>query len=241
MPVAWKTASNEAGEVRSVVAEQESDVLEPLAEGEGEVAGLLHGPLAGGVGGDAAEVHPAGAVLDEHQHVHALQQHGVHVQEVDREDPGGLGVQELPPRRARAARRRIDPDQDERRCQTLPQEERLRERNQSADVEERRRHSRFSRHQHGGGGRQTHGPDCTQAKITGSACGAIVHSFHPIGHLPHEQSAEDQAQSPRDQRSQHGEQRDHRDRAAPGVLGIPGQPANGAIHQRRGWRPHSRQ
>jgi len=30
------------------------------------------------------------------------------VQEVDREDPGGLGVQELPPGRARPARRRID-------------------------------------------------------------------------------------------------------------------------------------
>jgi hypothetical protein len=45
-------------------------------------------------------VHPAGAVLDEHQHVPALQQHGVHVQEINREDPGSLGVQELPPRRA---------------------------------------------------------------------------------------------------------------------------------------------
>jgi hypothetical protein len=33
-----------------------------------------HCPLAGGVRGDAAEVHPAGAVLDEHQDV----------QEVDR-------------------------------------------------------------------------------------------------------------------------------------------------------------
>jgi hypothetical protein len=30
------------------------------------------------------------------------------VQETDREDPGGLGVQELPPGGARAARRRID-------------------------------------------------------------------------------------------------------------------------------------
>jgi len=37
---------------------------------------------------------------DEHQHVHALQQLGIHVQEIDREDPGGLGVQELPPCRA---------------------------------------------------------------------------------------------------------------------------------------------
>jgi len=71
-------------------------VLEPLAEGEGEVAGLLHGPFAGGVRGDAAEVHPAGAVLDEHQDVQPFQQHGVNVQEVDCENPGGLGVQELP-------------------------------------------------------------------------------------------------------------------------------------------------
>ena len=83
-------------------------VLEPLAEGEGEVAGLLHRPLAGGVRGDAAQMHPAGAVLDEYQDIQSLQQHGVHVQEVDREDPGGLGVQELPPGRARAARRRAD-------------------------------------------------------------------------------------------------------------------------------------
>ena len=37
-----------------------------------------------------------------------FQQHGVDVQEVDCEDPGGLGVQELPPGRARAARRRAD-------------------------------------------------------------------------------------------------------------------------------------
>jgi len=49
-------------------------------------------------------VHPAGAVLDKHQHVHALQQHRVHVQEVHREDPGSLGVQELPPLRHEVAR-----------------------------------------------------------------------------------------------------------------------------------------
>ena len=92
------------GEVRAAVAEQEPDVLEPPAEGEGEVAGLLHGPRTGRVRGDAADVHPAGAVLDEHQDVQSSQQQGVCVQEIDREDPGGLGVQELPPGRARAAR-----------------------------------------------------------------------------------------------------------------------------------------
>ena len=62
--------------------------------------GLLHGPVAARVGGDAAEVHPAGAVLNEYQNVQSSQQRGVHVQEVDREDPSGLGVQELPPGRA---------------------------------------------------------------------------------------------------------------------------------------------
>jgi hypothetical protein len=53
-------------------------------------------------------VHPAGAVLDEHQHVQPYQPHRIHVQEVNGQDPGGLGAQELAPRRARAARRRID-------------------------------------------------------------------------------------------------------------------------------------
>ena len=68
VPVAWKTASKDA-EVRAAVLDQETEVPEPLAEVEGQVAGLLHRPLARRVGGDSADVHPAGAVLDEHQHV----------------------------------------------------------------------------------------------------------------------------------------------------------------------------
>ena len=67
------------------------------------VAGLLHGPLARRAGGDPADVHPAGVMFDEYQDIDALQQHGVHVQEVDREDPGCLGVQEQ--RRAGPVRR----------------------------------------------------------------------------------------------------------------------------------------
>src|SRR6266704_4560470 len=35
-----------AGEFRPAVADQEPNVLEPLAETEGQVAGLLHSPLA---------------------------------------------------------------------------------------------------------------------------------------------------------------------------------------------------
>jgi hypothetical protein len=49
---------------------------------------------------DTAQVHPAGAMLDEHQDVQSLEQHGVRVLEVHGEDPGSLGAQELPPRRA---------------------------------------------------------------------------------------------------------------------------------------------
>ena len=93
-------AVERGGEVRSAVVDQELNVFEPLVEGEGEIAGLLHGPLAGGMCGDASEVHPAGAIPDEHQDVQSLQQDGIDMQEVDREDPGGLGVQELLPGRA---------------------------------------------------------------------------------------------------------------------------------------------
>jgi hypothetical protein len=35
-------------------------------------------------------------VLDEHPDIQALQQHGIHVPEIGSEDPGGLGMQELP-------------------------------------------------------------------------------------------------------------------------------------------------
>jgi hypothetical protein len=73
--------------------EHELDAVEPLAEAHCEVAGQLHRPLARRVRGDAAEVHPAGAVLDRYQDVQSLQQHGVHVQEVHREDPGGLRME----------------------------------------------------------------------------------------------------------------------------------------------------
>ena len=69
---------------------------------------LLHRPFARGVRGDAAQVHPAGAVLDKYQDVKSFHQHGVCVQEVHRDDPGGLRAEELPLARARAARRWID-------------------------------------------------------------------------------------------------------------------------------------
>jgi hypothetical protein len=54
-------------------------------------------------------VDAAGAVLDDDQSVEAVEQHSVHVDEVDCNDAVSLGVKELPPGRAGAARRWVDP------------------------------------------------------------------------------------------------------------------------------------
>jgi hypothetical protein len=83
-----------------VVADQVPEACEPLIQIQGEVAGLLHSPRAGRVCGGAGQVHRAGAVPGEHQHVPPFQQHRVSVREVGGQDRGGVGVQELPPCRA---------------------------------------------------------------------------------------------------------------------------------------------
>ncbi len=58
---------------------------------------------------DASQMNPAGAVLDDDQGIEAPEQHGVHMDEVGREDAAGRGGQELLPGRASAVRRGIDP------------------------------------------------------------------------------------------------------------------------------------
>jgi hypothetical protein len=57
-----------------------------------EVTGLLGHPFPCRVGGDARQVHPPDAVLNEEQHVEATQEHGAGVKEVRRKDRPGLGV-----------------------------------------------------------------------------------------------------------------------------------------------------
>ncbi len=96
-------------EVRAAIADHELDVRKPLAEAEGQVTGPLHGLLAGGVRGDAAKMHPAGAVLDEHQHIQSFSSTVSTCRKAGRDDPGGLGMKKLTPRRTRPARRRIGP------------------------------------------------------------------------------------------------------------------------------------
>ena len=53
------------------------------------------------VGGEAQDVHAAGPDLYHEEHVQALEEHGVNVQEIAGQDAGCLGGQELPPGRRR--------------------------------------------------------------------------------------------------------------------------------------------
>jgi hypothetical protein len=68
-----------------------------LLEVQQQVPGLLGHPLARAVGGDPGQVHAAGAVLDEEQHVQPAQDHGAGLEEVHRQDRLRLGLQERPP------------------------------------------------------------------------------------------------------------------------------------------------
>jgi hypothetical protein len=82
-----------------LVADQEPEVRGPVTEVHQEVPDLLRGPLPVGVGGQAGDVHVAGAGLHDERAVQALEgDRAVHVEEVDRKYRRGLGVQKRPPR-----------------------------------------------------------------------------------------------------------------------------------------------
>ena len=58
---------------------------------------------------DTGEVNAAGAVLDDDQGVDAPEQHGIHMDEIDRKNPAGLRGQDLLPGRPFAAGCGADP------------------------------------------------------------------------------------------------------------------------------------
>ena len=60
-----------------------------------QVAGLLGEPGAGGVGGDAEDVHAAGGVLDDEERVQPVQGDRVEVEQVAGQDRVRLRAQEL--------------------------------------------------------------------------------------------------------------------------------------------------
>ncbi len=85
------------GELGVPVPDQELEALGLIIEVHQQIPGLLGHPLPRRVSGDPGQVHAAGAVLDEEQHVQALQEYGIDVEEVDRQDRLRLGVRERPP------------------------------------------------------------------------------------------------------------------------------------------------
>jgi hypothetical protein len=101
------------GELAVAVAEQEPEAGLLIKRAK-EIPGLLGDPGAGGVGGDAGEMHTPGVQLDEEQHIQPVQEHGVHGEEVTGQDAGGLPAQERPPGGGSRSRRRLEtvPAQD---------------------------------------------------------------------------------------------------------------------------------
>jgi len=96
-----------ARELGVPVPEEEPDALQ--ASLDGEVPGLLGDPRRVGMGGDAGQVDPAGAELDEEQDVHGPEPGGLHGEEVAGPDPLGLGPEEFGPGRPVAPGCRTDP------------------------------------------------------------------------------------------------------------------------------------
>jgi hypothetical protein len=84
------------GELRVPIANQELEMLDVVGQLHEQVAGLLGRPYPGRVGGHPEDVDPAGGKLDHKQHVQALEQDRVDLEEVARQHALGLRGQELP-------------------------------------------------------------------------------------------------------------------------------------------------
>ena len=104
------------GEVRAVVADHELDPVRMLAEIHEQVAGLLGGPVPGGMQHDSENPDAPTGVLDHGQDIGLGPIEQVRREEVARQDRLGLGTQEQRPGRAGPPRRRIDAS----RVQDLP-------------------------------------------------------------------------------------------------------------------------
>ena len=62
----------------------------------------------GRVGGHPAEMNSPGGDLDDERDVEPAQEYGVYAREVGRDDPSGLGAEELDPRRSGAVTGGVD-------------------------------------------------------------------------------------------------------------------------------------
>ncbi len=96
------------GELRVPVTDEELELPDAVCQAHDQVAGLLGHPRPGRAGGHAQDVDTTGSKLDHEQHMQALEQDGVDVEEVAGQDSLGLRGQELPPSQPGAAGCRVD-------------------------------------------------------------------------------------------------------------------------------------
>jgi hypothetical protein len=86
-----------AGELGVTIPDEEAECLGPVAEVHDKVAGLLSGPRAVGMLGDADDSHVPVGHFHHEQHVQAAQEDCVNVEEVAGQQPLRLCTQERPP------------------------------------------------------------------------------------------------------------------------------------------------
>lgn len=91
-------------ELRIPIANQEPKPVDAVCQVYEQIAGLLSYPQPGRIGRYPENVDPAGGKLDHEQHVQALEQDRVDVEEVGGQDPFSLRGQKLPPTRPSTAR-----------------------------------------------------------------------------------------------------------------------------------------
>ena len=96
-----------SGELGVPITDQKPPRHRLIAKAGQQIAGLLGNPQAGRMVGDAGQVHPPAAELDDEQHIHPPQEHRVDGEEVAGHDSGGLLAQERPPTRRGASGRRV--------------------------------------------------------------------------------------------------------------------------------------
>jgi len=90
--VSGKDLIERRSELAVAVADQEPEGAGAITEVYEQVAGLLGGPGPGRVRGDVQDVDGPGLDLHHEQDVKALEEDGIDVQEVGRQDPGGLAA-----------------------------------------------------------------------------------------------------------------------------------------------------
>jgi hypothetical protein len=97
------------GELCITVTDEVAERPRSLGEDPDELASLLGDPVPIRVGCDACKMDTPSVVLDEEQDVEPVQEHGLHGEEVTRQQGLGLGPKKRSPARAHPPRRRLDP------------------------------------------------------------------------------------------------------------------------------------